>query len=399
MSSALGLPRVAASPWRSKVVWAKLRLALVAISLGLGVTVTAASAQIRVTAAWEPNTDGLTAGYRVFVGTSPGVPLADIDVGAATSIALPLPVGNVYYVAVRGYTTQGALGPASAEAIVDLSAPPGRPESFRASINGPSAVLDWWPPLSGGLASNYLLSVGTSPGAVNLLNQLPVGAVQSVGGDLPPGVYYARLHALNLVGVGPPAEMSFEVGGGYRPVGPSGLTAAVSGTNVHLTWSAPSAPAAEMPTSYHLEAGSAPGLSNLVSVNVGNVTSFTAAVPPGTYYVRVRGVSARGVSDASGEVLVQAQVGIPTSAPRNLRATTSGAVVTLSWSEPSTGSAKAYVLEAGSVSAASDLAAINVGTVTSFTASLPVGTYYVRVRALNSAGLSAPSNQIVVRPR
>lgn len=359
-----------------------------------------ASAQVRITAAWNPNTDGLTAGYRVFVGTAPGSPMADIDVGAATSAVLPLPLGSVYYVTVRGYTTQGALGPASVEAIVDLSGPPGVPSAFGATVNGPSATLDWSPPVSGGLPSNYLLSVGTAPGAANLLDGLPVGSVLSVGGDLPPGLYFARLRAANLLGVGPPVDTSFQVGGGYRPRGPSGLTASVAGTGVTLAWSAPSgAPADEVPTSYLLEAGSAPGTSNLASVNIGNVTSFSANVPPGTYYVRVRGVNARGVSDASNEVTLQTRVGTPTSAPRSLRASTVGNVVSLSWSAPSTGVPVAYVIEAGTAAGVSNLAVANIGNVRSFSAALPVGTYFVRVRALNGAGSSDPSNEVVVRIR
>lgn len=290
---------------REKAVWTTLQSVVLSL-LAMSVSAGAASAQVRITAAWEPNVDGLTAGYRVAVGTTPGVPLAEIDAGAATSATLPLPPGNIYYVTVRGYSAQGALGPSSPEAVVDLSGPPGTPSSFQAAINGPSALLQWTPPVTGGLASNYLLSVGTAPGVANLLSGHPVGAVLGVSGDLPPGIYYARLQALNLLGIGPPIDTTFEVGGGYRPRGPSGLAASVSATNVHLRWSPPSGGSpAEMPAAYLLEAGSVPGASDLVSAVIGNITSFSASAPPGTYYVRVRGVNARGVSDASNEVRVR----------------------------------------------------------------------------------------------
>ena len=64
-----------------------------------------------------------------------------------------------------------------------------------------------------------------------------------------------------------------------------GCGAAVSGSSVTITWSRPSGPV----THYVLEAGSGPGLSNITVFNVGAATSVSVpAVPPGTYYVRVR---------------------------------------------------------------------------------------------------------------
>ena len=157
-----------------------------------GLAVPAAFAQIRVTAAWDVNSDALTAGYQVFVGTSPGAPLASIDVGGATSVVLPLPAGATYFVTVRAYTADRILGPTSVEAVVDLTALPGTPTDFRATVNGPNAGLDWSPPMSGGAPLGYMLSLGTAPGAADLASAYPVGNTQSVSGDLPPGTYFAR---------------------------------------------------------------------------------------------------------------------------------------------------------------------------------------------------------------
>jgi hypothetical protein len=57
-----------------------------------------------------------------------------------------------------------------------------------------------------------------------------------------------------------------------------------------------------------------------------------------------------------------------------------------------------YVLEAGSGPGLSNvLSGLDVGPLSSYAASgVPSGTYYVRVRAGNYAGLGAPSNEIVV---
>ena len=122
------------------------------------------------------------------------------------------------------------------------------------------------------------------------------------------------------------------------PVAPSGLTANVSGTTVTLIWTAPATgdPAA----SYLIEAGSAPGLSNLASVSTGNAgTLFSAGgVPVGTYYVRVRAANAAGSSSPSNEVVLQVggPVGCgPLGTPTLSVVTNSGGTVGFSWTIPS----------------------------------------------------------------
>jgi hypothetical protein len=57
-----------------------------------------------------------------------------------------------------------------------------------------------------------------------------------------------------------------------------------------------------------------------------------------------------------------------------------------------------YVLEAGSTPGASNLANFPTGNAaTIFVASgVSAGTYYVRIRAMNAGGTSAPSNEVVV---
>jgi hypothetical protein len=87
------------------------------------------------------------------------------------------------------------------------------------------------------------------------------------------------------------------------------------------------------------------------------------------------------------------------AAPRNLVASVVGSNVTLQWEAPTGGdAAREYVVEAGSVAAASNLATLATGTVaTVFNASAPPGTYYVRVKGRNGAGAGPPSNEIVVR--
>lgn len=357
-------------------------------------------AQVRIPTSWDRNGDQLTAGYRVYLGTAPGEPQTVIDTGQATNTVLTLSVGATYYMAVRAYTAHGTLGPASDESIIDLAAAPGDPRDMGALVHGSTAVLSWSPPETGGAPLNYLLSVGTVPGAANLLNDFPVGNVLALSGNVPPGVYYARVRGVNLVGGGPrSSEVRFVVGPAPRPFSPVELSAEWSGTLVNLTWARPpDAWGAEIPQYYVLEAGTAPGLSNIGSFSVGNTTSFVIDVPPGTYYVRLVGIGAGGRSAPSNEIVLRGR-----SAPgpaQSLSGSFSSGVVTLMWAPPAgdPGQASSYVLEAGSAPGLSNLAVVNVGNVTAFRAAVPAGVYYVRVRAANSRGLGAPSNEVIIRP-
>jgi hypothetical protein len=82
------------------------------------------------------------------------------------------------------------------------------------------------------------------------------------------------------------------------PSAPQGLSARVAGGTVSLAWR-PSPGA----THYTLEAGSAPGWAD-VAIDVGQPSFTVAAVPPGRYYVRVRGVGTGGQGPRSGEIVV-----------------------------------------------------------------------------------------------
>jgi hypothetical protein len=86
--------------------------------------------------------------------------------------------------------------------------------------------------------------------------------------------------------------------------------------------------------------------------------------------------------------------------PINLAATVSGASVTLTWSAPVGGDPPmAYAIEAGLAPGLANLASISTGgpTTVFHADGVGVGTYYVRVRTVGAAGVSAPSNEVVLR--
>ena len=76
-----------------------------------------------------------------------------------------------------------------------------------------------------------------------------------------------------------------------------------------------------------------------------------------------------------------------------------GSTVSLGWLGPTTGdSPTSYVIEAGSGPGLSNILVFDTGsTAGGFQAtSVPAGTYFVRLRARNSAGTSGPSNEVTI---
>ena len=107
------------------------------------------------------------------------------------------------------------------------------------------------------------------------------------------------------------------------PGAPRNLDFTVLGGNVALRWNPPNT--GGVPTNYRVEVGSASGLTNLASYNVGNVLSFVATAPTGVFFVRVVATNGWGAGPASNEVVV---VSTPTLGTGQFSATLSWDTVT-----------------------------------------------------------------------
>ena len=174
------------------------------------------------------------------------------------------------------------------------------------------------------------------------------------------------------------------------------LVASVARNVVSLSWQAPTAPASPV-TGYVLDVGFSPG-ATVQSFPLGNVLALSATAPDGVFFVRVRAVTAAGPSAPSNEVqFVTGQAG-PPLAPLTFSAAAVGTSVGVQWAENPLGPfISGYVLEAGSAPGLANLGAVTFGATTrSFAANVGAGTYYLRVRAGNAAGLGPPSNEVVV---
>lgn len=180
---------------------------------------------------------------------------------------------------------------------------PGSPTNLTASMSGSTVTLQWTAPPSGDPATSYTIEAGSTPGAGNIVT-FDTGntATSFSASNVPPSTYYVRVRARNASGLSAPSNEVVVVAGSgpcMPPGAPTGFTGSVSMTTVTLTWNASVGAA-----SYVLEAGSSPGASNIFSGDFGPQPSLSASAPAGTYYLRVRGRNACGLSQPSNEIVL-----------------------------------------------------------------------------------------------
>ena len=175
---------------------------------------------------------------------------------------------------------------------------------------------------------------------------------------------------------------------------PPSLHAPSVGANrtVSLSWTAPPGSV----TGYLVDAGSAPGLSDIGTIPTTATSLVVPGVPPGTYYVRVRSQNADDTSLPSNERRLDV-AGPPSSPPvLDPPVVAADASVTLSWTRPA--GASGFVIEAGTAAGLSDIATLAVGDVDRITLpGVPDGRYVVRVRATSAGGAGPPSNEVLVQ--
>lgn len=179
----------------------------------------------------------------------------------------------------------------SAAAVVDA------PTNLVGNVVNPADIFLSWA-TSRTFPVTYMVEAGSGPGLTNLASVSSGTAPRFQASNVPQGTYYIRVRAVDASGAvsAPSNEVVITIG---SCLGATGLLATLnSGATVTLRWNAGNGV-----VSYVLEAGTAPGLSNIASVPVGTTTSFTASgVPNGSYYVRVRTNSTCGTAPVSNEV-------------------------------------------------------------------------------------------------
>lgn len=299
--------------------------------------------------------------------------------GVVTSAATGLPLGGV---TVNTYQVSSGMFAGS------FTTNPRGQFILRGLANGDyvaytSNSLGYFDEIHNNMRCNFSCSVST---ALSSGTRISIsGAAASAGADLPELVTGIDF-ALDTRTQVPAAPTNFRI-------------VTTAGTGV-FTWTAPSLSTGGAPTSYLLEAGGSPGTTFITLPIPGTGTTFTVpGVPPGTYYVRVKGVNASGAGAASNEVVLVVGAsgdGRPAT-PTGLTAFMAGDRITITWSPGlGFGPVSGYVLEAGSASGASNIATLDVPTATFSLSGVPPGFYFLRVRARNAGGVSAPSTEVMV---
>lgn len=172
----------------------------------------------------------------------------------------------------------------------------------------------------------------------------------------------------------------------------------MAGNTVTLTWSASIGTPAT--SGYILQVGRTTGQSDIFAGAIGNRTSISGIVASGTYFWRLLAVNAVGNSPPLVERQFIAGCTLPPGATRSFSATRNANRDAQLAAAPPGGPPAQNVIEAGSAAGRTDVLVFATGnTATFLSTQAPPGTFHVRVRAQNSCGSGAASNeQVVVVP-
>jgi fibronectin type 3 domain-containing protein len=193
------------------------------------------------------------------------------------------------------------------------------------------------------------------------------------------------------------------------PSAPTNLTAAaISSTEIGLTWTAVTPPANCSVGSYNVYGGTTQNPTALIASGVTGTSYYnTGLAASTTYYYVVKALDVDGTSAASGQAGAETSVtstcnAVPPTGPATLTAAaSSSSAINLSWSAApenppcTTSSYTVYGSTTnGFTPSSSNLIASGVtGTIYSNTSLTASTTYYYRVEALDSYGASAASPQ------
>jgi hypothetical protein len=306
-------------------LFALLSIAPMAVSEAIADTAT--SQPIRL--AWDAALAEAVSGYVVRVGTKSGVYNESYDVQVNKTFSYAKGVaGQRYYFAVSAYRAgiDGALsGEVSAVAVASSTgqvppppppppAPPSEPAEGddvpsgivleTAVIRGSTATFQWAPTGSSEI-TEYLLEVGSSRGASDLANS-SVGTATSAVIKVERGRTYhvrvrGRLSATSSLTSNDVTYSSEAARCSRPPATPTKLVGSVASGKVTLGWRTASGA-----TSYIVQLGSMPGMSDLFLKDIGKGTNVTSPVGgPVPAYARIIAVNTCGTSAASAEIVLK----------------------------------------------------------------------------------------------
>lgn len=283
---------------------------LVCLALGLSLSADAVSAQpaapvlqvqvsgTTVTATWNAVAGAVS--YRAEAGIAPGQVLAGYELGPLTTFSISAPQGT-YYLRVLARNAQGQTTPSNVVPVVVSSAqgPPSPPTGATASVTGNVVTFSATPPPN---ATGLLLAAGVAPGQTLAAVPVPLSGQVAVP-NVPPGTYFARMHAVNAGGTsGPSNEVQVTVVANtcVAPTAPV-VTVQVNGSTVGLSWTAVNGAAAyQLAVAY--SAGGSAAFSQVLPA--GQTSVSYPGVPSGTYYARVTAANSCGATATSSDAAI-----------------------------------------------------------------------------------------------
>lgn len=264
-------------------------------------TVSASVNASTLTLQWTLPPSTARTGLRLEFGSLEGRrDLYQVDLPATqTSFTSPAPPGR-YVARVRSLDGTVAGPPSDDVSFAVGAGAVAAPLDATVSVERSLLHFAWRPP-STGAPQGYLLEVGSAPGLANLATLPLAGSSTGFQITAPAGRFWARLRAAQAGALSTPAPELFIAAAtedvavcGSSPYAPDTLAASVSGGVVLLTWQVPSG--GVTPVGYRLVAGTAPGLSDIATFDLGAVTAFSTPAPPGRYYVSIASLDACGAS-------------------------------------------------------------------------------------------------------
>jgi hypothetical protein len=182
--------------------------------------------------------------------------------------------------------------------------------------------------------------------------------------------------------------------------GPPGSPFRLDAQNVsggtRLSWDAPQS--GGTPTSYILEAGVTPG-TTFATLPASSTSLLIPGIPPGVFFLRVRGVNGAGAGAPSTEFVLRVAAGgvVAPDPPPGLFPLVVEGRLTLTWDLPRRGPAPtSYQLEVGTAAGRSDIAVVPTPTRLFRFTGVPPGVYFVRVRSVVGAVIGSPSADVMM---
>lgn len=257
-----------------------------------------------VSVSWSAVAGALS--YRVEAGVSPNQVAYAQEVGPITSFSLPNVPQGTYYLRVFARNVFGLGAPSNVVGVSVNSnlGPPAAPVGLVVSVSGTSVTFGVQ--LPAGL-TGLLLLAGTAPGTTQVVLPMSVSQQNTVN-NVPPGVYYARMVAVNAGGPSPASnEVQVVVTAPLcnPPAAPT-VAAQVAGTAVGLSWNAIGGA-----VGYRLDVSQSPGGPLIVSQTLppSSTSISNPNVAPGTYYVKVV------VANTCGQTAVSPELAVTVNAP------------------------------------------------------------------------------------